>query len=122
LLDRRLVAETVEHDVGAVLGERTGDGEADAGRRAGDERGFSLEHANSRSGGAPRKCAWNLPLFLLQCNINQEDGPGFPAYLLCSYNRSRKRTAPCHEKPAPSFQRPVTTMTAAPATRWRRPR
>ena len=44
LLDRGGVAEAVDHDVGAVLGERPGDAEADAGGRAGDDRGFSLEH------------------------------------------------------------------------------
>ena len=42
LLDRGLVAEAVDHHVGAVLGEGAGDAEADAGGRAGDDGGSFL--------------------------------------------------------------------------------
>ena len=44
LLDLGRVAEAVEHHLGAFGGERAGDGEADAGGRAGDERDFAFEN------------------------------------------------------------------------------
>ena len=44
------VAEAVEHDVGALPGERARDAEADAGGRSGDERDFSFEHVGILSG------------------------------------------------------------------------
>ena len=43
LLDRRGVAEAVDDDVGAFLGEGAGDGQADAAGRAGDQRDFAFE-------------------------------------------------------------------------------
>ena len=36
-LDRRLVAEAVDHDIRALLGQGAGDRQADAARRTGDE-------------------------------------------------------------------------------------
>ena len=44
-LDLRGVAEAVQHDVGAAGGKGRGNAETDAARRAGDERGASLQHA-----------------------------------------------------------------------------
>ena len=56
-LDRRRLAEAVEDDVRALLGQRAGDGEADAAGGAGDEGGFALKaHGlshSSVSGGRP---------------------------------------------------------------------
>mgnify|MGYP000846271000 CR=1 FL=1 len=37
LLDRRRIAETVDHDIGAFGGQRAGDGQTDAGGRTGDD-------------------------------------------------------------------------------------
>ena len=48
-LDRGLVAEAVDHDVGAVLGERARDGEPDAGGGTGDHRGLSFQHGVTSS-------------------------------------------------------------------------
>ena len=48
-LDRGLVAEAVEHDVGAGLGQRAGGGEPDAGSGAGDQRGFAFQHGSPRA-------------------------------------------------------------------------
>ena len=42
-LDLRRIAEAVQHDTGAFSRERARDGETDAGRGAGDERGLPLE-------------------------------------------------------------------------------
>ena len=43
LLDRVLVAEAVDHDVGALSGIGPRDGEADAAGRAGDEGGLAFQ-------------------------------------------------------------------------------
>ncbi len=47
LLDLGLVAEAVDQDVGAVLGEGAGDAEADARGGAGDDRVFPFKHLRS---------------------------------------------------------------------------
>ena len=44
LLDRVLVAETVEHDIGAVGGQRPRGGQPDAGGGTGDQSRFAFEH------------------------------------------------------------------------------
>ena len=44
LLRRLGVAKTVEHDVGALGGQRFGDAQADAAGGAGDEGGFIFQH------------------------------------------------------------------------------
>ena len=46
-LDRVRVAESVQDDVGALLGEGARHGEADAAGGAGDEGGLSFEHEAS---------------------------------------------------------------------------
>ncbi|CFN77967.1 Uncharacterised protein [Bordetella pertussis] len=43
-LDVRRVAESVEHDVGALLRQRAGDPQADAAGGTGDDCNFSFEH------------------------------------------------------------------------------
>ena len=54
-VDRSPVAEAVQHDVGAARGERTRDAEADAARRAGDERRFPLSAITSSSAPGPHR-------------------------------------------------------------------
>ena len=50
------IAEAVDHDVRALLGERAGDGEADAAGRAGDERRCVFEDMSIKAPDDRRKC------------------------------------------------------------------
>src|SRR5262249_33489918 len=46
LLDRGLVAESIDHRIRALTGHRAGDREPDSGGRAGNDGGFSLQHGS----------------------------------------------------------------------------
>ena len=94
LLDGVGRAEAVDQDVGAVLGERAGDAEADAGGGAGDHRVFAFKHlkyllnrewqrGNARRPGRRSDLA-NL---LLHCSIGQGAPSLFCATRRTGYNR-----------------------------------
>jgi hypothetical protein len=55
LLDLRRDAEAVQHDVGALRGERPGDAQADTAGRAGDDRGAPGECWAHRGSGIGRR-------------------------------------------------------------------
>jgi hypothetical protein len=57
LLDRRGLAKAVDDDVGALLGEGPGDGQADAARRAGDQRDLTFQHRSPPDGQRFLNCA-----------------------------------------------------------------
>ena len=140
LLDLGRSAEAVDHDVGAVLGERAGDAEPDAGGGAGDDGVFPLsmvislrlENWRTAAAIADRAADGNVKvaIVLLHCNIKLTAARHFSAirprratigphathirdHVATGLPRPRPRSRPLHRRRAGARRGAVRAARAA---------